>query len=1000
MTRTRRLLLAVPRRVSSCLLLLLAGVLVQAPPVAGQEPPLPPKPHLTPEALSRLAQAARDSTLAPWQQEIMREVAGDSMNGVSNKHMSWLSGAAPGSDEMATEDGSWIAIPPPAGRRYHTSIYDPVRNRMVVFGGELGGGPLTIGDVWALSLAGSPTWSVLSPSGGPPSGRWLPTAIYDPVRDRMVVFGGYVHERGRRNDVWALSLSGTPAWSEITPAGSPPSARYAHTAIYDPVRDRMVVFGGQEGGAWPEGVRNDVWELSLSGDPIWSELTPAGDLPTGREAHTAIYDPVRDRMVVFGGLNYLPRSDVWALSLSGTPAWSELSPAGNPPPGRLWHTAIYDPERDRMVVFGGNDFSHHHADAWALSLAGELSWSELTGEENPPSGRYGHTAIYDPARQRMVVFGGYDGNLCNDVWALSLAESPSWSDLTPNLPVRLSHTAVYDPARNRMVVFGGLGNGYGNDVWALSLAESPAWSALAPAGSPPIGRYGHTAIYDPVRDRMVVFGGGDGTYFRNDVWALSLAESPAWSALAPAGSPPIGRYGHTAIYDPVRDRMMVFGGYDGPTLRNDVWELSLSGNSAWSELTPTGAAPTPRVRHTAIYDPVRDRMVVFGGQEGGAWPQGVRNDVWELSLSGDPIWSELTPAGDLPIGRDGHTAIYDPVRDRMVVFGGGGRSGAFNDVWALRWGSPVSDVEMSFDFTPHTLNLTSQGLWVTGFLEPASPFAATDINIASIRLNGTVPVDPLAPTALGDHDDDGVIDLMVKFNRAAVELTVSEGDSVPVTVTGTVAGRSFSGTDYIRVRRAVVSAPAAGSHLLGGTVTEVRWGTTSADTVQSVALLQSFDGGRTWSLIARGQPNTGSYYWAVPNVPTQQAKVAVVLVESADSTGDIVEGVLGVSEAFSIEGVVSVGDRGPTRLAMRGATPNPALDGRLRVEFSLRDGSAATLDVVDVAGRVLRTRQVGGLGPGTHSLDLGKDSALRPGVYFLRLTQGGNEVRARAAVIK
>jgi len=108
---------------------------------------------------------------------------------------------------------------------------------------------------------------------------------------------------------------------------------------------------------------------------------------------------------------------------------------------------------------------------------------------------------------------------------------------------------------------------------------------------------------------------------------------------------------------------------------------------------------------------------------------------------------------------------------------------------------------MTFDLTPSTLNLVSRGRWVTGFLEPASPFAAGDIDISSIRLNGTVPVGPAAPTALGDHDGNGVPDLMVKFNRAEVELAVSGGDDVSVDVTGTVDGHSFSGTDHIRVLR-------------------------------------------------------------------------------------------------------------------------------------------------------------------------------------------------------
>ena len=88
------------------------------------------------------------------------------------------------------------------------------------------------------------------------------------------------------------------------------------------------------------------------------------------------------------------------------------------------------------------------------------------------------------------------------------------------------------------------------------------------------------------------------------------------------------------------------------------------------------------------------------------------------------------------------------------------------------------------------------------------------------------------------------------------------------------------------------------------------------------------------------------------------------------------------------------------QLAMRVVTPNPSLDGRLRVEFSLHDGSPARLQLIDVMGRVLSSTQVGALGPGTHSLNLAEGGAVRPGIYFLRLTQGAVEVRARATVFK
>jgi hypothetical protein len=573
---------------------------------------------------------------------------------------------------------------PPSARWDHSAIYDPVRDRMVVFGGCD-----HVNEVWVLSLADTPTWTQLTPAGTPPSARYGHSAIYDPVRDRMVVFGGFDDSYNYRNDVWALSLSETPTWIQLTPAGTPPSARYYHSAIYDPGRNRMVVFGG---GSWWDGsdhFLNDVWALSLAETPAWTVLTPTGTLPYARGQHSVIYDPVRDRMVVFGGdavFAYL--NDVWGLSLSGTPAWTQLlPPSGAPPSWRADQSAIYDPVRDRLVMFGGFEFPTYNqcADVWALSLAGTPAWTQLVPSNKWPSARKEHTAIYDPLRDRMVVFGGQDASPArlNDVWALSLAETPArtWTQLTPTgtpPSARCGHSAIYDPLRDRMVVFGGqnASSTYLNDVWALSLTEAPAWTQLTPTGTPPDVRAEHSAIYDPVRDRIVMFGGVSSSYL-DDVWELSLADTPQWTELAAGRPGPIGS--HSAIYDPVRDRMVVFGGQGG--IYSALWVLSLAGPPLWTELAPQSPGPWTRTEHSAIYDPVRDRMVVFGGTFGPKY-----NDVWALSLEQTPAWTQLTPTGTPPSAREEHSAIYDPVRNRMVAFGG---SDALNDVWALEWGTPT-----------------------------------------------------------------------------------------------------------------------------------------------------------------------------------------------------------------------------------------------------------------------------------------------------------------------
>ena len=85
--------------------------------------------------------------------------------------------------------------------------------------------------------------------------------------------------------------------------------------------------------------------------------------------------------------------------------------------------------------------------------------------------------------------------------------------------------------------------------------------------------------------------------------------------------------------------------------------------------------------------------------------------------------------------------------------------------------------------------------------------------------------------------------------------------------------------------------------------------------------------------------------------------------------------------------------------ALHGLRPNPAVSD-MWVSFSLPGGDAATLELLDLAGRRVMRRDVGGLGAGTHTFRLGSTSGIAPGVYLLRLRQGKREVIAKAAVIR
>ena len=109
-------------------------------------------------------------------------------------------------------------------------------------------------------------------------------------------------------------------------------------------------------------------------------------------------------------------------------------------------------------------------------------------------------------------------------------------------PSRHTFASAYDSMRNRYVLFGG-SDFYSllNDTWTIELGAHPQWSALATQGTPPSPRRLAEAVYDQRDDRLILFGGYDGTFY-NDLWQLSFAtDPPTWSPLAATGGPPAAR---------------------------------------------------------------------------------------------------------------------------------------------------------------------------------------------------------------------------------------------------------------------------------------------------------------------------------------------------------------------------------------------------------------------------------------------------------------------------
>lgn len=103
------------------------------------------------------------------------------------------------------------------------------------------------------------------------------------------------------------------------------------------------------------------------------------------------------------------------------------------------------------------------------------------------------------------------------------------------------------------------------------------------------------------------------------------------------------------------------------------------------------------------------------------------------------------------------------------------------------------------DFDPNTLNLKSKGQWVTSYIELPSGYDINTIDLESIRLNNQIESE-LKPIEIGDYDNNGAPDLMVKFNRSAVQAILEVGDKVKITISGKLINeKQFEGSDIIKV---------------------------------------------------------------------------------------------------------------------------------------------------------------------------------------------------------
>lgn len=171
--------------------------------------------------------------------------------------------------------------------------------------------------------------------------------------------------------------------------------------------------------------------------------------------------------------------------------------------------------------------------------------------------------------------------------------------------------------------------------------------------------------------------------FSNETWAYDVA-ADAWERRDPAVSPP-PRNLHAMAYDPMADRVIVFGSGDELELLNDTWAYDYN-TDTWTERSPD-SAPEPRIYAAMAHDHGSGRMILFGGVHGELLDEDAFGDTWAYEYE-DDAWAKLSP-GTSPSPRGWHAMAYDGESDRMVMFGGGPLRSEYDDqTWTF---DPVTE---------------------------------------------------------------------------------------------------------------------------------------------------------------------------------------------------------------------------------------------------------------------------------------------------------------------
>ncbi len=272
---------------------------------------------------------------------------------------------------------------------------------------------------------------------------------------------------------------------------------------------------------------------------------------------------------------------------------------------------------------------------------------------------------------------------------------------------------------------------------------------------------------------LYVSGGWLNGTLSNRVYSAPIQADGSLGQWTPLASLPESLHSHAAVQD---GTLYLLGGIDANAdIQSTVYMSRIQNDGTletWSETTPM---TRPLGQHAASI--VHGRIFVTGGTTGAA----PTDEVLFAPILSDRSLGSWEVAPSLPAPLYQHSSVA--ADGALYVSGGANNTGWQSAVYSLVLEQEESAPVATAALHPNTLNLVSKGKFVTLYLEfPTFASQASQIDPASVRIvavnGGAASLPALAkPTGVGDGNENGIEDLMVKFDRASLAALMGGGDN-------------------------------------------------------------------------------------------------------------------------------------------------------------------------------------------------------------------------------